>query len=243
MKIPYIKLYTADLLAASRNLTAQQIGEAMLGLCESAFENDTAYVPQTAREETFFEMLLHWKEESLQALEQNKKKMKKARSMRWAKKENTVGQSLKNNTQAAIPQHTETKTETKPYTETKTENINILTAQADAAQTKSALSQEKKEPPKTLLEQFSKQVLEHFESAVQTPEQKHIWFKRNCRCLSDILNFCNRDITLALQTIRVCILRLKKAGLSGGYEAVCRNLPEYMAQAQQELEEAYGYTK
>ena len=111
MKIPYIKLYTADLLAASRNLTAQQIGEVVLGLCESAFENDTAYVPQTAREEAFFDMLLRWKEESLQALEQNKKKMKKARSMRWVKKENIVGQSLKNNTHGTIPQHTDTETE------------------------------------------------------------------------------------------------------------------------------------
>ena len=119
----------------------------------------------------------------------------------------------------------------------------LLTAQGKPAQGESALLKENTPRAKTLLQQFSNRVIENFENSVQTDEQKHIWFKRNCRNLRDILNFCNRDITLALQTIRVCILRLKKAGLTGGYEAVCRHLPEYMAQAQQELEEEYGYTK
>ena len=130
MKIPYVKLYTADLLAASRYLTSQQIGEAILALCESAFENDTAYTPETAREEALFNMLLGWKEESLQALETNKKKMKKARSMRWPKKKNIVGQSLHYTSPGALPQHTETEPEPETETEPETENINIFTARA-----------------------------------------------------------------------------------------------------------------
>lgn len=118
------------------------------------------------------------------------------------------------------------------------ENINTLTAQDQPAQTAPALLQAEKEQPKTLLQQFSNQVIERFERPIQTDTQKSIWFKRNCRCLRDILNFCNRDIPLALQTISVCARRLQQAGLTGGYEAVCRNLPEYMTRAQQELKDS-----
>ena len=94
--------------------------------------------------------------------------------------------------------------------------------------------------PKKLndLQKFSNAVIENFESNVQTPEQKRIWFKRNCRCLTDILTFCGKNIPLALGAIEACVLRLQKANLSGGYEAVCRNLPEYMAQAQKDNLEA-----
>ena len=81
------------------------------------------------------------------------------------------------------------------------------------------------------------QVIKHFESAVKTPAQRNIFVKRNARCLKDILDFCDHDIQLALQTISVCVDRLAKSGLTGGYEAVCRNLPEYMVRAQQELEQ------
>lgn len=94
--------------------------------------------------------------------------------------------------------------------------------------------------PKKLndLKKFSNAVIENFETNVQTPEQKRIWFKRNCRCLTDILTFCGKNIPLALGAIEACVLRLQKANLSGGYEAVCRNLPEYMAQAQKDNLEA-----
>lgn len=94
--------------------------------------------------------------------------------------------------------------------------------------------------PKKLndLQKFSNAVIENFETNVQTTEQKRIWFKRNCRCLTDILNFCGKNIPLALGAIEACVVRLQKANLSGGYEAVCRNLPEYMAQAQKDNLEA-----
>lgn len=90
--------------------------------------------------------------------------------------------------------------------------------------------------PKKLndLQKFSNAVIENFEQNVQTPDQKRIWFRRNCRCLTDILNYCGKNIPLALGTIEACAARLQKANLSGGYEAVCRNLPEYMGQAQKE---------
>lgn len=97
--------------------------------------------------------------------------------------------------------------------------------------------------PKKLndLQKFSNAVIENFEQNVQTPEQKRIWFKRNCRCLADILSFCGKNIPLALGAIEACVVRLQKANLSGGYEAVCRNLPEYMTQAQKDkLEVKYA---
>ena len=117
----------------------------------------------------------------------------------------------------------------------KEENINTLTAHANAAQTERAISSsgEKKQP---LPAEFIDQVIANFEPAVQSPTQKSIFLKRNARCLKDILDFCNHDIPLALQTISVCADRLEQSGLTGGYEAVCRNLPEYMVRAQQELE-------
>ena len=90
--------------------------------------------------------------------------------------------------------------------------------------------------PKKLndLQKFSNAVIENFEQNVQTSDQKRIWFRRNCRCLTDILNYCGKNIPLALATIEACAARLQKANLCGGYEAVCRNLPEYMGQAQKE---------
>lgn len=233
MKIPYIKLYTADLLAASRHLTSEQLGDAVLGVCESAFENKTLYQPQTSREKDFFDLLLQWKEEALQAYQTNQKKMKKARACLWKKTKNTVGQSLNTGIEPPHPQHTETETKT----ETETENINTLTAPLNAAQTASAVSFKKTGKLGPLSLEFVDQVLARFESAVQTPAQKCIFVKRNARCLKDIFDFCDQDITLALQTISVCVRRLQKAGLTGGYEAVCRNLPEYYEKAKAELAE------
>lgn len=91
--------------------------------------------------------------------------------------------------------------------------------------------------PKQLndLQKFAKAVAERFEEPMDKV-QLGIWYKRNCRCLTDILNFCGKDIPLGLETISVCVKRLEKAGLSGGYEAVCRNLPEYHAIAKKQME-------
>lgn len=85
------------------------------------------------------------------------------------------------------------------------------------------------------LQKFAVSVAERFEEPMDKV-QLNIWYKRNCRCLSDILNFCGKNIPLGLETISVCVRRLEKAGLTGGYEAVARNLPEYMAQAKKQME-------
>lgn len=91
--------------------------------------------------------------------------------------------------------------------------------------------------PKQLndLQKFAKAVAERFEDPMDKV-QLGIWYKRNCRCLTDILNFCGKNIPLGLETISVCVRRLEKAGLSGGYEAVARHLPEYLAQAKKQME-------
>lgn len=62
--------------------------------------------------------------------------------------------------------------------------------------------------------------------------QQDVWFRRNCRCLKDILQFCHSDIPLALTTIDVCLKGMEKAGFTGGYEAVLRNITNYYTQAQ-----------
>ena len=235
MKIPYIKFYTADLLAASRNLTAQQIGEAVLGLCESAFENDTAYDPQTAREEAFFDMLLRWKEESKTAYKQNKRVAKQGAQARWKKQTVLEGASSICAANAKRKCHTETKTETEPDTETETENISLIVPLSEGPKERESFSIEKKNP---LPAEFVDQVLTRFESSIKTPEQRHIFLKHNASRLQDILNFCDHNIPLALQTISVCVRRLQKGGVTGGYGAVCRNLPEYYDKAKKELEEA-----
>lgn len=90
------------------------------------------------------------------------------------------------------------------------------------------------------LQKFSNAVIENFEAEVKTPDQKSVWFKRNCRCLRDILKFCGGDIPLAVETIDCCLIRLEKAGLSGGYEAVLRNIPDYYAEAKKKLGGAYA---
>ncbi|MBR1980184.1 DUF6291 domain-containing protein [Candidatus Proelusimicrobium excrementi] len=109
------------------------------------------------------------------------------------------------------------------------EKLQLLTA-ADAAE-----QAEKSPKPKlNKLQEFSNRVIEHFEE-LKTDDQKAIWFKRNCRCLSDILKFCGGDIDVAVECIAVCVERLEKAGLKGGYEAVCRNLPDYYREACQRV--------
>lgn len=106
----------------------------------------------------------------------------------------------------------------------------------------SAPAKPKSKPKKELnnLQKFSNAVIENFEAEVKTDAQKEVWFKRNCRCLSDILNFCGGDIPLAVETIDCCLIRLEKKGYQCGYEAVCRNLPDYYAEAKKKLGGAYA---
>lgn len=221
MKIPYVKIYTADLLAKSRKLTPEQIGRAMLGMCEQAFENNTDYQPGTQAEQALFDMLLGWKNESVSALKQKKN------AGRLGAKKTNAKRKLSDGGTAALSAVGTCKRQTDTETDTETD-INKQHTAAPAA------GQERPKPKLNNLQQFSNAVLAEFEE-LETKDQIAVWFKRNCRCLTDILKFCSGDIPTGLATIRVCVERLEKAGLSGGYEAVCRNLPEYYYEAKKRL--------
>lgn len=90
------------------------------------------------------------------------------------------------------------------------------------------------EKPKTKklnnLQEFSNMVLERFER-IENKVQRGIWFKRNCRCLADILNYALGDKDLACDMISCTCDFLKQNKLTGGYEAVCRQLPRWYEEA------------
>jgi hypothetical protein len=86
--------------------------------------------------------------------------------------------------------------------------------------------------PKKLnpLQEFSNKVLEHFEPDIDFEDKtkRRIWFKRNARCLSDILRWNESDIDAALKTISNCIKKLNALNIHDfGYEAVVRNIQNY----------------
>lgn len=243
MKIPYIKIYTADLLAKARKLSPEQIGRAVVGVCEQAFENQTDYIPKTELEQAFFDLLMEWKQESIAALKQKRSAGKNGAKKRWQIEKRNV--QLSDGSTAILSANgrqiqKQIQSNKNTYCEPAAaglkkcrgnENGTEKTANSRPAQGETGAR------VKTPLQEFSNAVLAEFEDPMNDT-QKGIWFKRNCRCLADILNFCGKDIPLALQTIRVCVDMLDKAGLKGGYEAVCRNLPEYYAQAQKAMQGA-----
>ena len=95
-------------------------------------------------------------------------------------------------------------------------------------------SKNQTEKPKTKklnnLQEFSNMVLERFEH-IENDVQRGIWFKRNSRCLSDILNYALGDKDLACEMISCTCAFLQQNRLSGGYEAVCRQLPRWYEEA------------
>lgn len=119
MKIPYIKIYTADLLAKTRRLSAQEIGEAVIAACELAFEGSTDYEQclsnASDNAKAFFNMLKEWAEDSKEALKVQRERAQKGAQTRWQKSEAVVGAKayaqamLKHNAKQC---HTETETET-----------------------------------------------------------------------------------------------------------------------------------
>ena len=308
MKLAYVKVYTADLLAVSAELSSQQIGDAIKGICQLGFANKTAYTPKTESEKVLFDMLLQWKEECAVALHKRKQSGRKNAKIRWQKIAVSDGSNgmytvNANGMHTETDTETETETDTEIETETETEN-NIFTVavqqdtqndsscekispasgaatsatrasataasrvasatrasaagasiaasntSADKNTSKASNTSADINPPKyttpsvastpsanikTPLQMFAAKVLEHFEPSVKTDAQKQIWFKRNCRCLADIFNFCGQNSDLAVTTVYVCFSRLEKANLQGGYEAVCRNLTHYFAEAQKLL--------
>jgi len=248
MKIPYIKIPIADIyayLAPLDDASKGQIFNAVLefGLYQNWADlelSETGQKSYTAVKEVVENETKNYKK----FLKMQKEKIKK----RWEKNEFSDGTAVctRNN-----------KTEAETEAEAETEVNKLLTAQHSCA----GPEPQKTEPEKiktgpvkksetplfggekflkkkrelNQLQQFSNEVLAQYEEPMNDV-QKGIWFKRNARCLTDILNFCGKDIPLALATIGECADRLQKAGLSGGYEAVCRNLPEYFAEAKKKTE-------
>lgn len=89
---------------------------------------------------------------------------------------------------------------------------------------------EKKVRELNALQKFSNSVMLNFEpdSKEWDSPQKGIWFKRNARCLSDILVFCKKNERLAIETIRQCCKAMDKMGVENyGYEAVVRKQTLY----------------
>lgn len=243
MKIPYVKIYTADLLAKSRKLSPEQIGRAVVGVCEQAFENATDYQPQTEPEQAFFNLLMEWKQESIAALKQKRSAGRNGAKKRWQNE--AQKEELSDGSTAILPANgrqiqKQIQSNITTYCEPAAAVLKKCRGNDNGTDT-TAKSRpahgEKGARVKTPLQEFSNAILAEFEDPMNDT-QKGIWFKRNCRCLADILNFCGKNIPLALHTVRICVDRLDKAGLKGGYEAVCRNLPEYYAQAQKALQGA-----
>lgn len=248
MKIPYIKIPIADIYAYLAPLDNESKGRIFNAVLEfGLYQNwadlelsETGQKSYTAVKEVVENETKNYKK----FLKMQKEKIKK----RWEKNEFSDGTAVctRNN-----------KAEAETETEAETEVNKLLTAQHSCA----GPEPQKTEPEKiktgpvkksetplfggdrflkkkrelNQLQRFSNEVLAQYEEPMNDV-QKGIWFKRNARCLTDILNFCGKDIPLAVATVGECVERLEKAGMSGGYEAVCRNLPEYYAAAKKKLE-------
>lgn len=229
MKIPYIKIPIADVsayLAVFDNETKGQIFQAVLdfGLYQKWPDlelPERGQIGYTAVQEIV--------ENEIKSYKKFCKEQKQKIKNHWANIKNT------DDTDVLPTRNNQTETETKQ--ETETEYKQQLLTSAPSAQAKP-----KAKPNRELngLQKFSNAVIENFEADVKTDAQKAVWFKRNCRCLSDILNFCGGDIRLGIETIDCCLVRLEKKGYQGGYEAVCRNLPDYYAEAKKKLGGAYA---
>lgn len=139
MKIPYIKIYTADLLAKTRRLSPQEIGEAVIAACEMAFEGSTEYKPAQANAQAFFNMLNDWTAESKDALKAQRTRAKKGAQARWQKSEVLDGAQAftKEMPKQSFTQcHTDTETDTETNikeTKKKSEPESLLPAKKQTA--------------------------------------------------------------------------------------------------------------
>ena len=126
MKTPYIKIYTADVLALSRFVTAEQLGQALIQICENAFNNtDLKWATKTGPERQLFKFLYAWKEESRQAyqacVKAGRKGGKKTQANRQRKEPKIDGSGAYALALSVDAKHTETETKTKTETEPETE--------------------------------------------------------------------------------------------------------------------------
>ena len=121
MKIPYIKVYTADLLAKSRHLSDAQIGRALVGVCEQAFENQTLYKANDEAEGALFDLFMQWKNESVHSLKSRKRAGKIGAQARWSNTQLSDGS--KRISSAISKCECQTKTESDTETGTDKEKI------------------------------------------------------------------------------------------------------------------------
>ena len=92
-----------------------------------------------------------------------------------------------------------------------------------------AAQEKKSSPQKEKLRAFADKVALKFES-FENQAQKNVWFYRNYKNLRDILDYGGSE-QMGLLTIQACAEMLEAKGYSGGYGAVCRNLPLYYEKA------------
>lgn len=224
MKIPYIKIPIADVSAYLAPFSFEEKGKIFQAVLDFGLYQKWADLELSERGQIGYTAVQEIVENEIKSYKKFCKEQKQKIKNHWDKIKNSDDTNV-------LPQRnnqTETETETKQETET-----DINKQHTTAPKVAGSVQQK----PKQLndLQKFAKSVAERFEEPMDRV-QFGIWYKRNCRCLTDILNFCGKDIPLGLETISVCVKRLEKAGLSGGYEAVCRNLPEYHAIAKKQVE-------
>lgn len=97
-----------------------------------------------------------------------------------------------------------------------------------------AAQEKKSSPQKERLKAFADKVALKFES-FENQTQKNVWFYRNYKNLRDILDYGGSE-QMGLLTIQACAEMLEAKGYSGGYGAVCRNLPLYYEKAKRIME-------
>lgn len=117
------------------------------------------------------------------------------------------------------------------YSPIPTNETNINKRQEKHVYIKAAQAAQEKysSPQKEKLRAFADKVALKFES-FENQAQKNVWFYRNYKNLRDILAYSGSE-QMALLTIQACAEMLEAKGYSGGYGAVCRNLPLYYEKA------------
>lgn len=226
MKIPYIKIPIADVSAYLAPFDNETKGKIFQAVLDFGLYQQWADLELPERGQIGYTAVQEIVENEIKSYKKFCKEQKQKIKNHWAKIKNTDDTNVlpvRNN-------QTKTKTETEYINKKPTAVPNT----ADAP---------KPVKPKKLndLQNFSNAVIENFEPDLKTDQEKAIWFKRNCRCLSDILNFCGKDIRLGIATIDACLERMEKLHLQGvGYEAVCRNLPFYREEAKKKAGGVYA---
>ncbi len=232
MKIPYIKIPITDMAAYLAPCNVQEKGLVFQAVLEFGMYQTWPALSLHPPAQQAYTMVQEIIEKEIKNYKKFCKEQKQKIKNYWQKNQTA------DDTTVLPDRNNQTKQETKP--EANPELKNIYTPIPPGAQpAQGGSTRVFSDREKEHFKHFAGQVVKHFEAALVTEEQKRIWFRRNKRALRDIFDFCGQDETLALRTIRTCAQRLQESGLTGGYQAVCRNLPDYYEQARKELEKEY----